>query len=82
MRKDGVLSLHLVNTAGPHSNEKVYTFDEIPPIGPLEITLRLPARPRSLSLEPGGQKLPFKWSQGIVRTTVPQLSLHAAVTVR
>ena len=82
MRKDGVLSLHLVNTAGPHSNEKVYTFDEIPPIGPLEITLRLPARPRCLSLEPGGQKLPFKWSQGIVRTTVPQLSLHAAVTVR
>ncbi|MBD3375072.1 hypothetical protein GF406_08565, partial [candidate division KSB1 bacterium] len=46
------LAVHLVNTAGPHDNDKIYIFDDIPPVGPLEIRVRT-ARPSAVTLQPG-----------------------------
>ncbi len=82
MRKDGDLFVHLVNTAGPHADDKVYTFDEIPKVGPLEISVRLPAKPRALTLEPGAEKLSWKWAKGEVKLTVPPLEIHRAIRIR
>ena len=80
-RIDGKLAVSLVNTAGPHHDENVYVFDEIPPIGPLAIAIRTGTRPGKVTLEPGGKRLPFKFKDGAIRLTVPRLEIHGVVVV-
>ena len=75
----GKLLIHLVNTAGPHQSEPV--IETIPPIGPLAISIRRPARPSSITLEPAGQSLPFEFADGLVRLTVPRVDIHDIVVL-
>ena len=65
------LAVHLVNTAGPHHERDVYTFDEIPPVGPLEITIRTGEKPKAVRREPSGEEISFTFADG-------QLPLDAA----
>lgn len=86
MRKDtsdGELTLvNLVNTAGPHGDPSVYVYDEVPPIGPLTITLKHPHVPQSVTFEPGGTELDFVYQDGAVVTTVESLDIHRILAVR
>ena len=81
MKKDGKLLVNLVNTAGPHADANHYVFDDIPPVGPLEITLRTSAKPKRIKLEPEGRPLKFTFRSGEVRLTVPSVAIHAIVAV-
>lgn len=81
MRQGETLAINLVNTAGPHADDNVYTFDEIPRVGPLDIEIRLPRKPRRITLEPGGEELAFTYRQGRAALTVERLDIHAIVTV-
>lgn len=78
-RKAGKTVVHLINTAGQADNARVYIFDEIPPIGPLQVFLRLDHEPKSLTLEPGGTPLAFTYENGVVRADVPKVDIHAMV---
>jgi len=80
-RQAGRLLVNLVNTSGPHSDSSVVTFGEVEPLGPLDVTLRLPAKPRSIRLEPGGQKLKWRFHGNEARITVPQLDIHRVIVV-
>jgi hypothetical protein len=79
MRQKGRLLVNLVNTSGPHQTEPHQ--EAIQPVGPLAVTLRLPRKPAKLTLEPGGQPMPFECRNGEVRLTVPQLDIHRAIAV-
>jgi len=81
MRKAGQLLVHLVNTSGPHADENVYTFDEIPAVGPLKISIRLPRRPRSVRLHPGNRSVKFTWSAGAIHLRLPRLEIHKIIDV-
>jgi len=80
-RKDGQLRINLVNTAGPHEDKHVYVFDDIPPVGPLQVALRPGRRPARLRLEPAGLDLPFTWADGVARFTVPRVEIHEVIVV-
>jgi hypothetical protein len=75
-RINGHLALNLVNTAGPHANRDVYTYDEVPPTGPLEILLRLSARPHNVQLQPGERAVEWSYRDGELRLTLPTLAIH------
>lgn len=77
MRKGDRLLVNLVNTSGPHQTEPIQ--ETIQPVGPLSVTLRLPARPAKVTLEPGGQALPFAYRDGAARLTVPSLDIHRVI---
>ena len=79
--KRGKLILNLVNAAGPHDNEKVLVHDEIPPVGPLEITLNVPARPKKIMLQPENKPLSFTYREGAVQCSVPSLKIHEMIVV-
>ena len=81
MKKNGRLMINLVNTAGPHESKHVYVFDDIPPVGPLQVALRLEARPSKLRLEPAGTELNFTYADGVARFTVPRVEIHEVVAV-
>lgn len=76
MRKDGQLRVNLVNTAGPHADGRVHTYDTIPPVGPLTVALRLPKKPKRIRLLPSGKTLRSIWKKGVATVTVPRLELH------
>jgi hypothetical protein len=78
-RKDGKLLVNLVNAAGPHQTEP--TFDSIPAVGPLEIALRLPKKPKSITLQPLGLKLKVNYAAGLARVTLPSLAVHDILVV-
>jgi hypothetical protein len=80
-RKDGKLCANLLNTAGPHSDPEVFVFDEVPRVGPLQVRVRVPARPRSVALEPGGRKVAWKWESGAVTLTLDRLDIHDILVI-
>jgi len=80
-RLDGKLSINLVNTAGPHGQPNVYTYDEVPPVGPLEIAIRTPRRPRRITVQPEGKALTFRHAAGKALCRLERLDLHSVIVV-
>jgi hypothetical protein len=80
-RKNGKLCVNLLNTAGPHSDPDVFVFDEVPAVGPLHVRVRTPAKPRAVSLEPGGRKPEWSYRDGAVEATVERLEIHDVLVI-
>ena len=80
-RLDDRLMINLVNTAGPHGDDNVYVYDEIPPLGPLTVTIRSNKRPKRVTLEPQHLSLDYKYSKGKIKFTLPRLEIHAVIVV-
>ena len=81
-RIGGKLAINLVNTADPHSDTNKPIHDSIPAVGPLEITIRTEAKPASITVEPGGQALPFEYQYGKAKMTLPKLEIHCVIVVQ
>ncbi len=79
-RNHGKLLVNLVNTGGPHQTAGI--LEAIAPVGPLAVTIRQPAKPAGVTLEPGGRPLPFEYRAGEIRLVVPRLEIHEIVAVR
>ncbi len=75
------LTVHLVNTAGPHQDRSVNVFDEIPETGPLSVTVRYPSKPERMTLEPGGNPLKYKYKKGRIELKVPGLRIHEIIVI-
>ncbi|MBN2092669.1 hypothetical protein JW964_23815 [candidate division KSB1 bacterium] len=80
-RIDNKLLLHLLNTAGLHDNPNVYVYDDIPPLGRLQITVRLEQKPGNVSLAPSRQKLAFTYRNGSLMTVIPSLKLYEILII-
>jgi hypothetical protein len=80
-RRDGRLYVNLVNTAGRHAVGRVETLDEIPPIGPLRVSVAVAARPATVRLQPAGEDLPFDYRDGRVEVLVPKVDILDIVEV-
>jgi hypothetical protein len=80
-RIGGRLAVNLVNTAGPHADTTSPILDVIPPVGPLVITIRTPKKPERITVEPGGEPIPFEFRDGEVRLTLPELAIHCVIVV-
>ncbi len=78
-RQGGKLAVNLVNTAGPHQREPI--LDSIPPIGPLDVTIRQTAKPARVMLEPAGTPLSFEHRDGEIHLTVPRVDIHEVIVV-
>lgn len=82
MRKHGKLMINLVNTAGPHNNDKVYVFDQIPAVGRLAVTIRYPRKPRTVTLEPGARSVAYQYLNGRIDLLLPRrLVIHDILVV-
>lgn len=79
--KNGRRMVNLLNLAGPHADEKIRTFDEIPPLTDLTVRLACDQPPKRVRLEPDGTELDFTWNDGIAEIRVPRLEIHGVITV-
>ncbi len=71
------LAISLINTTGPLDNKNICTFDEIPVVGPLKISIRsLKSRPLRIHLEPEGKNIEYSWNDGTATLTIPKLEIY------
>ena len=80
-RIGGKLAANLVNTCGPHSDDSIHVFDEVPSIGPLRVKIRSPAKPQSVTLQPGGRRVAYRYNDGAIGFTLPYLKIHDIIIV-
>lgn len=80
-RIQGKLAVNLVNTGGPHADPNVCVFDEVSPVGPLEVGIRTGERPERVVLQPGTRHLPFKFPNGAVQLLLPRLDIHEVIVI-
>lgn len=73
---DDKLQVHLVNTAGPHANLRVYTYDEIPPVGPITVQIRCETKPHSIKSMPKNIPLMFTYENGIATVFIERIELY------
>ncbi|HWB54826.1 MAG TPA: hypothetical protein VG722_11560, partial [Tepidisphaeraceae bacterium] len=78
---NGKLAINLVNTAGPHADARVLVFDEIPPVGPLQISSRSDRKPARVTLRPEGKSLKFLYTKGKILLTLPILHIHSVIVI-
>ena len=72
--------VHLINTGGTHTDKNVYAYDEVPPIGPLTITIDRP-KPKSVFLQPDNKPLPYSYKNGTIIINLPVLDIHRMIVV-
>ena len=71
--------INLVNVAGPHEGNAVY--EDIPAVGPLQVTIRVEKAPQTVMHEPLHQPMSFNYKDGKIFLTVPKLSIHDILVV-
>lgn len=77
---EGDLAVHLVNVSGPHRETQL--IPEIVPTGPVELSVRLKARPCGVFLQPGDRAVDWTWKDGVVTLTVASVPIHEIVVFR
>ncbi|HOW67591.1 MAG TPA: hypothetical protein P5186_27755 [Candidatus Paceibacterota bacterium] len=80
-RLAGRMAIHLVNTSGAHWDRKNPLMTTIPPVGPIEVSIRTPKRPMRVTLQPGNQSVAFTHGKKLTRFTVPGLDIHRIIVV-
>jgi hypothetical protein len=78
---DGRLSVHLLNTAGMPLGERHTMTDFVPPVGPIQVRLKVPQRPKQVVWVPGGEPPKWSWDGGRLSVTVPTVEIHGIVVV-
>lgn len=78
---NGKLSIHLVNTSGPHANAPDGGIKEIKPVGPLMVTVRLAKAPTSITLQPQNKPLKNTWANGRATVKLPRLEVYSILDV-
>ena len=82
LQKDGKLLVNLINMAGDHAVKEVRQFEEIPPIGPLTITISPAIRFSKATLVPEGKTLQAKeLADGSRQLTIDRLDIHAVIVL-
>jgi hypothetical protein len=77
----GRLSIHLVNTSGPHANAPDGGIAEVKPVGPLTVSIDLDRAPKSIMMQPEGKSLDFTWANGRATVTLRRLELYSILAV-
>ncbi len=81
-RKGGSLRIHLVNRASGIPNKpNAAEVDEIPPVGPVEITLSLDRKPVRVMPVFENKNIPWNFSKGKLHATLPLVHLHEVLVV-
>lgn len=80
-RLGGKLTIHLVNTAGPHADAPEGGITAVPPVGPLSVSVRLARPPKSVTCRPEGAPLEVSWTGGRATVALPKLDLYSILVV-
>jgi len=80
-RRGDMLLVHLLNTSVVQTAPRLAALDFIPPVGPVELSVRLAKPPREVRLVGERGELTSRWERGTLRLRLDSLRLHAVVAI-
>ncbi|MBN1808303.1 MAG: hypothetical protein JW909_04490 [Planctomycetes bacterium] len=80
-RKGARVIVHLVNTSGMQQADDYTVVDYVPPVGPVELTVRLKRRPDKVSLAGESAGFTSRWNAGRLRVRIDRIDIHAALVI-
>ena len=82
-KDDGTLLVNLINLAGEHNVANVRSYDEIPPIGPLTVTIAPSIFVKKIIQIPENKELAItRQADGNVSVTVERLEIHTVLQIQ
>ncbi|MBR4222893.1 MAG: alpha-L-fucosidase [Victivallales bacterium] len=82
LEKDGKLLVNLINMAGDHAVKEIRQFEEIPPIGPITVTLSPKIRFNKAHLVPEEKTLQAKeLANGSHQLVIDRLDIHTVIVL-
>ncbi len=76
-RRDNMMFIHLLNYGGPHEVPSIRTFNEIPKLGPLTVTISDALSPKSVTIEPEHKA----WTGDAHKIVIDSLEIHTVIAV-
>lgn len=77
----GQLSVHLLNRTQATTGERYAFIDHIPPAGSIALQIQCSQEPQRVLWQPEGISLDWKWKDGVLNVTVPQVHIHGAIVI-
>ena len=78
---DGRQVLHLLNRTGFPVPDRYNFTDHLPAVGPVKVSLKVEARPKSVLWMPEARPLKWDWRDGRLNIEVPSLEVHGILLV-
>jgi len=80
-KKEGDIFVHLINSSGEHANPNIYAYNELRPTPSLLVSLKLDYRPKTVVLEPTGEKLDFRYQNNCIEILVPPVKVYSIIKI-
>lgn len=81
-RRDNFVAVHLVNRAtNPPLSPRAHIIEQVPAEGPVSLRFRCDAQPVGVTLQPGGRDVAWRYENGWVAATVPQVAIHEILVI-
>lgn len=81
LMKDGKKMIQLINGGGSHTDTRAATYDFIPPVLDIKLSIALDKAPLALTLQPEGKKLDFEYKNGRTHITIDRVDIHSVIEV-
>ena len=79
--KDGKLSLHLLNRSNVPLPDRYNFTDFIPAAGPVQLKMKLAAKPGKVTLVSEETPVKWKWKAGWLTATIAQVPIHSVLVI-
>jgi hypothetical protein len=77
-----MLAVHLLNRAcDPPTTPRRHIVEQVPPVGPVEVSLRLEQAPQRVRLQPGDREPEHAYSDGWLHVTIPEVAIHDIIVI-
>lgn len=81
-KKGDKLLVNLINMLGLHNARGVRTFDEIPPLYDLNVSIKYDKAPKEVLIEPMHIKPDYDYKDGVINVKVDKLDIHSIITIK
>ena len=78
---NGKTTVNLINAGGPFNSNRVMTYDELPALPEIEVSIKTMKRPVRITQQPENKTLPFTWSEGRAVVRVGALHIHSVLVL-
>jgi len=81
-RRENRILIHFINrSTGYPLSPRNAAVEDIPPYGPISVTVPLKTRPKSVCLAPGRNSVSWKWIRGKLMVKIPSIHIHQTLVV-
>jgi len=78
---NGKTYINLINVAGESTNQSAIGYDQVPALTDLTVSIKTPAKPARIVLQPENKNLEFSFINGKSTVIIPKLEIHSILEV-